>query len=475
MTSFGKYFAFSVLVFVMCIHPVFAQETIIKGYAEGRPDALVRVVVYADQFSHLEYALATTYTDEDGKFEMKINIPETTFAYLALELKKGEFYIKPGAEYDFKIPLDTTTSRGSVFDELPLQFNCKANDGGLIENIGKFNLEYNTFILNNTNRIYRSRDKSLIAEFKAAIQTEFQNADDQYLNDYIRYTMASLEWVSKAKSEEEIMKEYFLGQTVLYQNIQYTDFFAEFFKAAFASTDLFGYNDLVAVINSDKGYIDLDNLLLKSEALANDTEIRELVATLLIAKKYYSPNVIKRKVIEKYRELQRNSKFSGVRKTAEDYIEKLTHHANGSPATPFKLTDADGNDIELSSFKGKFVLLNFNRADCKMCLHYFQDLDEINKEFKGKLEIVSIVKDDGFVVTATYAGDRSFDWTFLNLGRNILLLEDYHIRTFPAFVIINPENNIVMETAPLPGEGLNLYIRRFMSEYAKKQAAGAEN
>ena len=137
-----------------------AQTAIINGQAKGQPNELVRIIVYADQFSRLQKTIASTYTDENGAFSFNIEIDETTFASFALGLKKAEFYLKPGATYTFTVPLDTITQTGSIFDEVPLQFTYQANDEGLSDALTALNVENNRFMYEFADKIYRGRDKS---------------------------------------------------------------------------------------------------------------------------------------------------------------------------------------------------------------------------------------------------------------------------------------------------------------------------
>lgn len=446
---------------------ILAQETVIKGKAENSPGELVRLLTYADQFSRSLITLDSIRTDVAGNFQMNVDIPETSIAFLALGLKKGEFYIKPGSVYEFNIPFDTVKKRGSVFDEMPLQFNLNAEDDGLMEKIAAFNVEYNNFVLNNTSRIYRTKDRTFISDFAAAIKTEYKNEDSKYFNDYVHYTLAQLEWISKLKSEQEILETYFIGKPVLYDNIQYTEFFTELFKSRMGSTQVYSYDEVILAIN-EGGLVSLEELLLRSDLLAADQEVQELVAVLLLAKKYYNPDAEKDKVISLLAELNAKTTFAGIRNVSDNYIKKLQHLAFGSPAPPFELINQDGSLVSLDQFDGKFLILNFVRTDCIICLHYFQNLADIKKQFGSQVEIITICTKEGFNETYDYASARDFDWPFLNIANNFLLLENYEIRVFPTFVLINPDLTIAMATAPLPGEGLELYLKKHMSSYSKQ-------
>ena len=80
---------FIVIIFILSLYPAFTQNVGISGAALGRPNELVRVIVYADQFSRIDSTRAITTTDVWGNFNMSFDIEEVNFAYLALGLKRG--------------------------------------------------------------------------------------------------------------------------------------------------------------------------------------------------------------------------------------------------------------------------------------------------------------------------------------------------------------------------------------------------
>ena len=60
-----------------------AQNVQISGHVSGfAPKSLVRVLVYADQFSQLKKTLATTQTDSTGNFHLSLPVRAVTYAML---------------------------------------------------------------------------------------------------------------------------------------------------------------------------------------------------------------------------------------------------------------------------------------------------------------------------------------------------------------------------------------------------------
>ncbi len=439
-----------------------AQNTEVSGTALGRPGELVRVLVYADQFSLLDSTLASAETDVWGNFSLSFSCDKTEYAFLALGLKKGEFYMEPGLAYRAFVRADTV--KGSVFDQLPLQFDLEEGSGNLNKMIGEFNFDYNTFILQHQKQLLRAKSDKLINDFIVREKTRFANelSGNAYFNDYVAYSFASLEWISKIKSDTAILEEYFTGREVLYENIAYTEFFRDFFKQYFKNLKAFDYPVLVSTMNRGELFY-IDSLLQQDKWLEKDGRVRELALMLLLARNYYNKDVGKEKVLNIFTEIEKTGNYDRNRIVAGNFKRKLLKLDYGSKAPLFELKNTQGQRVALSDFKGKFVLLNFVTSRCKPCFFNFQKMEQIQSGFENKLEVVVVVSDEKAEKVIPYVKDTRFH--LLSLENNILLLEDYEIKTYPTFIIINPDGTIAMAPAPLPDENLDVYIERFMQSY----------
>ena len=456
---------FLVIIFIACFYPAFTQNVEISGTALGRPNELVRLIEYEDQFSRLDSTIAATTTDVWGNFNMSLDIDKVNFAFLSAGLKRGEFYIEPDNSYHFIIHTDTV--KGSVFDQLPLQFDIEPKNKVLNSLISQYNYDYNTFIFNNQKQLFRSGSKRIINEFITEINTKY--ADDSierndYFSNYIRYSLASLEWISKSKADSLVMMEYFIGKEVLYNNIAYTDFFRNFFRDYFKTQNLFTYDEMVVSMNSGNQYI-MDSLLACDAYLEKDDEVRELAMMLLLARNFHNDDISQKSITSILTDIASESKFEKNRSIANNFKQKLTKLQYGSKAPPINLLDQNGDYTDINDFDGKFVLLNFLSSECNPCLFDFQKLQEIQSNLSDILEVVVIVSDGGMKQVANYCSINNFNWKLLNLDDEIILLENYEIKTFPTYIILNPDASVAMAPAPLPGENLELYIKGFVNRY----------
>lgn len=457
-------------VIIFIVVPLHSQIVSISGKAAGVDNELVRVITYDDQFSRLEKTIASTFTDQAGNFDFEVELSQTNFAYLAVGIKRGEFYISPNSTYQFDILPDTNSQPGSIFDELPLQFTCVYDDEGLSDAIGTFNVQYNTFLYQNANKIYYGRNKAFIMGFEDKINEQFNSVHNNYLKNYIRYSFASLEWTSKTKKNDSIIKEYFVGNEILYNNIQFTEFFTDFFKTYFISDKVYSYHELIEAINQGSGIQDVKSLILRKNLFVDDPKLTELIATMLVAKKYYNPDVRRDQVLKLLNELAQESIYPDNARVAGNFAKKLKILESGTEAPGFNLAGIDDIEHNLNDYQGKFVLLSFMKTTCKICLEHLHFLDEIAEQFNGKVQNITVVYGDDFQGVVQFANDRDFDWPFLNLDNNILLLEAYNIRAYPSYVIINPDGTLSMAIAPMPDENLDLFLNRQIKRFNSKQS-----
>ncbi len=453
----------TLLLFVMISISVVAQNVVVSGVAEGQKGKLVRVIVYSDQFSTVEKTLAETRTNDDGEFLLKFWINKTQFAFFAFELEKGEFYISPGSTYKFKVFIDSLSGDASIFDRLPLRFTLDADDAGVQQSIGNYNVAYNNFLYNNINAIYKSRDKTVVTNFISEMRNNYINNNSEYVNNYVDYSLASLQWLSGKENNTQILEKYIINKPVLYNNIQYTSFFKEFFKN-FDFEKAYTHSELILAINNPNFDV-LTNLLMRNKQIAADTRVFEIVEMLLLSRNYYNRDVEKKQVILKLNNISNTSNYIENKLIANNYITELQAMQNGSRAPDFTLIDINNDTVSLDSFKGKFILLSFTKDNCKICNFHMQKLNDIKKQLSDKFEIVTVVAGDNMSGIVEYAKGKGFTWPILKSGDNILVFEDYDIVAYPSYIFINPDGTVAYAHMPMPEENMEVYIKRFMEGY----------
>lgn len=454
------------LVLLFLISQVFlnAQSVIISGVAENQPEKLIRLITYADQFSMLEKTVDSEQTAPDGSFEIEGIFEQAEMILIALDLKKGELVIEPGKTYDLRILQDTSDRGKSIYEQSPLRYEI-INDKGLNYRLQEFNAMYNTFLLKNFNAIYRSRTNTIINEFWAETEKRFSDFTNKYFQDYVKYKIASLELAGRKKDENKLLQEYFLNNDILYNNIEYSSLFKEVFKNYLNSGQSgINYSQLEEIINYSTDFKLLDDAISSGNPLlSGDRRLRELIALVGLAKLYNTKGFYEKNIINYFRQVERNSTFSEHSKIAANYIIKLQKLSYGSKAPDIEMVDLDGQKVNLQNQDGRFTLLSFMKNDCNSCISYISMLDDIRQMFKGKLQNISLVKGSPSSI-ALFMDERDYEWPVLGVD-NILLLEEYDVKVFPTYVLINPDGSIALTPTPMPDENLAAYINGFMKRW----------
>ncbi len=450
-----------------------AQTCVVKGHVAASSDRLVRIVAYADQFSHWEETLASARTSSDGTFTLQLPVTKCTYAFFALDLKKSELYLSPGSTYVLSIAKDTLASKGSIFDRdaHPLPITILSAGDSLNTWISAFNRMYDHFVYNHFNAIYKWHDRAVISNFKKTVNNAFPQDVPAYFSQYVDYTMASLLWISRRGSKQQMLNDWFIKKPVRYNNIAYTDFFHEFFKGYFDSPIGKGvdYEKIMSLINNNPTYPALDQLIKKDTLLSKNNRVRELVEMELLESCFYNKEFDRDNVLKLYADLASQSKFRRNSTVALNFLKRFNHLAYGSPAPEIHLPDMMGNERSLDEMKGKFVLLTFLNTHCKICNYQLKAIEKINRRFNERLSVVSILSGNNPKATVAYFVKNGFHWPLLLLGKEITLLEKYEVRAFPAYVLINPDGTIALSPAPMPNENLAAILQRMIKRFDEKK------
>ncbi len=464
----------SFLLFLL-IQPAFSSTVTVKGKVENGDKNLIRIIKYADLFSRFVpgRALASTVTDENGNFSLKFELKNTAYAFFALDLKKSEIYLNPGATYLLKVKNDTSLlNKGSIFDkeENPLHVELISSTDSLNQNISLFNTMFDNFVYNNFMSIYKRHDMKVIDEFKKTVDKTFTTALKGYFKNYVEYTVATTVWLSRNGNSKKMLRNYFVNREVLYGNIAYADFFREFFKGYFKSPSRkdVKYDDIVPLVNSGGGYESFDSLIKKDTLLARNGQLLQLVEMEVLKECYYDKSVNRQNVENILGELAAKSKYPEIGEIAVNYLKRFHRLAYGTPAPGFQLPDILGNETTLDDFKGKFVLLTFMNTGCKICEKQLENVQKIAGRYPVALKTVTVISGKNSSETIKFFRQKGYDWTLLLLGDKITILEDYDVKAFPAYVLLNPDGTVAMAPAPMPDENLDYFIQRIIKIFKKR-------
>ncbi len=112
----------------------------------------------------------------------------------------------------------------------------------------------------------------------------------------------------------------------------------------------------------------------------------------------------------------------------------------GRPAADFALKSLDGGQVQLSSLRGKVVVVDFWATWCPPCRAELPSLEKLKTEFTGRVEFLSVTDEDtgtvkGFLKKASYTFPVLMD-------SKRAVNRRYGIRAIPALLVIDREGVI---------------------------------
>ena len=236
-----KYVVFTALFLLVTI--VLPAEVItLFGKAENAGSYTIKLKIYQDYLSMLEESLDECVVHPDGTFRLSAELNETRLALLSIGFQEALIYLEPGKSYELLVNYDKTREQITFVNKpyLQLQFRNLPSDD-LNMQIAEFNSRADQFLIANFNRIFKSKNRMVINEFRKELEETFQNPSP-YLNASIHYRLASIEYSSGLIEKAALYETYFKNHKIRYHHDEYMAFFRQFFENYLSEPNIYFNN-----------------------------------------------------------------------------------------------------------------------------------------------------------------------------------------------------------------------------------------
>lgn len=115
------------------------------------------------------------------------------------------------------------------------------------------------------------------------------------------------------------------------------------------------------------------------------------------------------------------------------------------PAIDFTLKDLEGNDVSLSDFEGKIVLLNFWATWCKFCDIEMPDLERLYTENEG-IVVLGVNVGEDIDLVKEYVDEKNLSFPIV-LDETTEIASDYLVSGLPTTYFID-ENGMIYGVFP---------------------------
>jgi peroxiredoxin len=135
-----------------------------------------------------------------------------------------------------------------------------------------------------------------------------------------------------------------------------------------------------------------------------------------------------------------------IKTTAQNYISEGLLKV-GTKAPSFELISSNGDNIKLSDYRTKIVLLDFWYVGCKPCIKAFWDIDSLKQELGENSFVVVGMNPINRKGKINKFKDKYKYNDKVVVCRKTSIVEDYNINVYPTIYIIDREGKIAFASA----------------------------
>jgi peroxiredoxin len=461
-----KYFLL-VLLSLSSFFNLNSQETIIKGTSDSYANGELVFFKYSDQVSYEETKLANTVFDENGVFEIKLNLDEPTYVFTHLGTYFAYLFAEPGKTYEVLLPekneKTTEDLLNPYFQETFVHLGTNTVDENELNvAIRMFNDSYmayfNKYIIDN----YERKNFDMLEKELEKLEKVYSKNDNEFFKSYRFYKYGYLNNSTLQQKSKEAFLEYFNERPVLYENTAYMDLFNQIFNEYFQYLGRTEKGkDIFTSINAEKSYENLIKALQKQNSIKN-TQLLELIVLKNIHDEYYDSKFSRSGLIEVLNQLKEQTAYDIHREIASTIYNKVTRLQSGYDPPKFELYDTDSNLVSLSNYKGKYIYLNFCTTSSYACFSEYEMLKLLHSKHGEYLDIVTVSADASFINMKKFVDSKQYTWEFLHYANHSDVLKEYDIRAFPTYFLIDKKGKLVMSPAPSPRENFESHLFKLM-------------
>ncbi len=435
-----------------------AQKSEVKLWGNAPDYANLNLIIeYTSNFITNDKAeLKRFLVAKNGDFKVTFEVDRITRISIGLGEQNGSLYVTPGHDYQLELPpftpLKPEDKLNPFFIPEDIFLGILNNDpDSLNEKIQLFDAMFDDEFNSNVRQIVIGRKTYLIKQIIDKTEKAFPS-HNEWFNKYKHFSYQSLTSLKNKNKLITNTQVFFYQQEVGYQIPSYWQAFNTAYKNFFYQYMESSPSDSLKQQIIKKGTFNDLCIALQYDSLYQQQDFCELVLLRGIYDAYYSKNYNTEYLFKLLQEAIHGCQSPLNKKIASGILNKIDKLRAGTKAPDFILPTLKGKERELKDYEGKFVYLNFATTQNYACKKDFQVLDQLAKEFKRDLRVITILTDDDLDSAESFINKHKYNWIILSYNQNGKVLYDYDIKAYPTYYLIDPEGNLVLTPAPSPEE-----------------------
>ncbi|MBP3254655.1 MAG: redoxin domain-containing protein [Bacteroidales bacterium] len=436
----------------------------VKGDSLG--GKTVKMSYFDDRISLLEKEIGSKkLSDGETLAEFQASLSGVKEMVLKVNLREFHFLARPGTKYSFEVLPWQDTAYSFAFKEiLPVKMSMEKYDvinnsvedaDTTLENFLESNYRMLSIKNKDTKLAFDSLQQYLADKYKA----------DEYSSDYIRYEFAAVSYALGLDSKKAIRDSLFKKSPVLYDNIGYMDCFNTVFSRYFSQ----GYK-FIKLSDIEK-WLDNNDYAAFNDALGRDgvleNEIfRELVFLQGMKDAFLDGIFSRERILAMLNTFIGQTKFTQHKEIAANLTEYLrSKDFSGKKTKPLEFKDIDGNNVSITQYNDKPLLLCIVRLSDISSLKELETIHFYYDSIKNNCNVLVLCCDNTFesmynFVKNSKSGSK-YQFPFIHFDFNWDIQQEYKLHFFPAFLLIGTDGTVLQNPMPAPSSGV---LKKFFDQ-----------
>lgn len=447
-----------------------AESCKIYGNAGTYAGETLRLYTYFDYITLTKKIIAESKVDDEGYFSFTVETDESFEAFLDLDVFIGYIIIEPGKEFKIVLPKKTIRRHQDIMNPYfkPYEFYIRIlnNDNSVTAAMKKFDALYKDavkIIFKNPKHINPGLTETKIQ----ALDDSTKFCDNTFFKNYKKYKFLKLRYDAVYKNKKAVVRKNFSNDTILYNNPAYNKLLKE--GLGNILFELYG-DTLYQLLAVNAGW-NMMSRTLSNYDLCYNKEFREYFLFINLYNEFYKTTIYKNNIIDVFYSAKNYIKNEHILKAVNNFLDNSTNLITGNAGLEFRLPDNQTSVHSLYDFRGNFVYLGFFSADSYTCKKDILLIKALADKKLEKLKIILIFKENNTTqITKFLKGIDSKNITILHSDDGGKTIEDYNVRAYPTYFLLNPDGRISLIAAPGPSEDFESVFLRIRQDRKIKEA-----